>query len=321
CPPPVAAAAERPFLEALERYAQDPGAGYEALVAAGQDGGWSCAGRTWSEWFELLDSPRGGRSAGAAAALQRAARDDEVCPAVAALVAARLSTPLPAGALRARAVTLGLGRIVTPLPPQLGPALEPYLLHGDDDLSEGALNLLEQLRDEDHDLHLPIARILAREIEGVRVISTLTALELLGRSERGVAALDEVRAEGRAALDFPWAICAFRATGDPLALARLREAFADASFCGGRQGWLVESAFQVVASDPVAVQTAAPDLVSLVERQDRHHLAARALQLLTGLGQGLAPWVDRLRAAVERVEEEELRADLLELLGQFEAGE
>lgn len=85
CPPPVAADAKAPFLALLEAYARRPGLRYRELVAAGEAGGWSCAGRTWSEWFELLDSPRSGRVAGAAATLQRAARDDDVSAAVAAL--------------------------------------------------------------------------------------------------------------------------------------------------------------------------------------------------------------------------------------------
>ena len=160
----------------------------------------------------------------------------------------------------------------------------------------------------------------AREITGVRVISTLSALELLGRSARGVAALNEVRAERSAPLNLPWAVCAFRATRDPAALALLREVFLDAKFCGGREGWLVDSAFQVLADEPAAVRAAAPELVSLVERMDRHHLAVRALQLLRSLAEDAAPWLPRLRAAVEGVEEDDLRADLLELLEQIPLG-
>lgn len=317
-PSPAQTSAEAPFLAALERYEESPREGYPQLVAAGQAKGWSFAGRTWSEWFQLLDSPRGGRSAGAAAALQRAARQGSNAAVVAALAAARLSTPLHEAPLRARVVTLSLAHLYGhPLPPQLGAALAPYLAHEDGDLREGALNLLEQLSDEDHDLHPLIAQILAREIRGARVLSIMTALELLGRSARGVAALEEVCESGRPALEFARALCGLRTTGDPDALDRLLAFCADPEFSEGRQGWLLNPALDALAERPAALLAAAPTLVSLIERADSHPYSARALELLLTLGDQLQPWLARLRAAAEGAEEEGVRADLLALLSSL----
>lgn len=317
CAPQTRPAAEAPFVAALERYQRSPRDGFLDLVAAGHADGWSFAGRTWSQWFQLLDSPQGGRAAGATLALERAALEEpSISAIVAALAAARLSTPLRDSSRRARVATLQLAHQCRPLPPQLGPALAPYLAQEDKDLQVSTIDLLRQLDDEAHDLHLPIAQVLARALYEPDLHLSEVAIQLLGRSERGVAALNELEERRRPELEFTRALCALCATGDDQALSRLRAAFTDTEFSEGRSSWLFSSAFEALRARPEALLESTPELVSMIER---HCHVWPATRLLVTLGDQLQPWLARLRAALEAWQQEELRADLLDLLEQVSA--